>query len=460
MTAAAVAAQAIAWESDASSEGREAIRRCPLRHPLRASCTDMDGYSCSMCEHTFSRGTLLYSCRPCDFDVCEACSSKKIAPNDHDESKPCRSACASDRSSRQGEGESLYSEPTDCSSAPDNVGFSACLAVERPTGMAAHAEFAGDGRGLVHVAEADALTSIVEEEVHRAMTDEPPAVVPPSKDTAFFSEALDGAREPRTAAPRFSPRLASVLDRVAAAAASVAAAAAPAAEGLSSVMDRVAPNVLERTCSGREAPPWLDAPRAPEPREASPREVACREISTQTAPALPPPECLDFSAPGPVPSAPAWPAQWRQALPAWPLAPRYVGDRRIRPVPPVWPTGAPPEGPRRSPHRRSRHASRRRPREPLSARSAPEEAPLSARTEEGRPLSARSLGVEQPVVRAPPWGGGPARMSPRSPGEGRAQPEGREPSQGRREAAASARLREAPNAQRQVPWAFGRSSKT
>lgn len=48
---------------------------CPLGHALEAFQTSAEGWSCSVCARVLEKNNTLYGCRPCDFDVCDQCSS-------------------------------------------------------------------------------------------------------------------------------------------------------------------------------------------------------------------------------------------------------------------------------------------------------------------------------------------------------------------------------------------------
>jgi len=507
MTAAAVAAQAIAWESDASPEEQKAVDcSCPAGHALLASWTDLEGYSCSACAQAFPQGTLLHGCRRCDFDLCAACLRRRASPLLGSD-RPCRSRCAPDRSSRQGgEGDASLTQQ------PERT--EAVVAERPPASLAGKASGAFLREAVVAIPAvevADALTSIVEEEVvHRAMTDEPPALVPPSKETAFFSEARGGrwiasdappTRWGAAVARMLGTRLAGaagVLDRVATAAAA-AARAGPLADEVGAALP---PDIVGDPSSLRKESPSATS--------------ACREISTQTAPeepavaspsslaacfeahrhAVDQPEHLRQ----PVP--PLWvPGGWgaaRLGRPA-PMAdgpygamrgyPLYASaDRRIRPVPPVWqatsaaatsavPSNAlpGPRGPRQGSRGRRRAATHEM---PLSARSAPSRhrsRPDEEGAEEGRwPLSARSNSsaaqpstrsatvVETPTVDPPPWGGGPAlsARSARSPTEDESRAATSERSALSEHGVTAAERPEASTKpQRRGPWAMRRLSR-
>ncbi len=50
---------------------------CPRNHPLKQVTTSIDGYRCNRCGNSsgpLPRGTLMYSCRSCDYDICRSCN--------------------------------------------------------------------------------------------------------------------------------------------------------------------------------------------------------------------------------------------------------------------------------------------------------------------------------------------------------------------------------------------------
>ena len=57
---------------------------CPSKHPLRPVTTSVDGYRCNRCGGSsgpLPRGTIMYSCRSCDYDICCNCNdSFKTGP--------------------------------------------------------------------------------------------------------------------------------------------------------------------------------------------------------------------------------------------------------------------------------------------------------------------------------------------------------------------------------------------
>lgn len=46
---------------------------CENGHKLKEFSTPADGYSCNVCEECYSKGTVMYGCRVCDFDKCANC---------------------------------------------------------------------------------------------------------------------------------------------------------------------------------------------------------------------------------------------------------------------------------------------------------------------------------------------------------------------------------------------------
>mmetsp|Transcript_91160 Transcript_91160/g.256990 ORF Transcript_91160/g.256990 Transcript_91160/m.256990 type:complete len:417 (+) Transcript_91160:466-1716(+) len=57
------------------SETKEALKKCPKNHDLKAFKPPVEGYTCSRCKTSYPKGASFFSCRPCDYDVCETCSS-------------------------------------------------------------------------------------------------------------------------------------------------------------------------------------------------------------------------------------------------------------------------------------------------------------------------------------------------------------------------------------------------
>lgn len=50
---------------------------CPQGHPLGAAKTREDGWVCNICEARVPTGTLLWGCRICDHDKCQACCGRQ-----------------------------------------------------------------------------------------------------------------------------------------------------------------------------------------------------------------------------------------------------------------------------------------------------------------------------------------------------------------------------------------------
>eukprot|EP01083_Nonionella_stella_P170556 580666_1 len=61
---------------------------CPGKHGLKKFETENDGFGCDLCSKKVSRGTPLFGCRECNFDVCLDC--KPEASIDDEEPKPKR----------------------------------------------------------------------------------------------------------------------------------------------------------------------------------------------------------------------------------------------------------------------------------------------------------------------------------------------------------------------------------
>lgn len=53
---------------------------CPAGHHLNKEDTPEDGWSCSECHTVFPKGSKLYGCRECDYDVCIKCFCTKLQP--------------------------------------------------------------------------------------------------------------------------------------------------------------------------------------------------------------------------------------------------------------------------------------------------------------------------------------------------------------------------------------------
>jgi hypothetical protein len=54
---------------------------CPNQHQLSRFVAPHSNFVCNVCEHRQPSHTVLFSCRPCDFDVCNTCMNKRL----HDE---------------------------------------------------------------------------------------------------------------------------------------------------------------------------------------------------------------------------------------------------------------------------------------------------------------------------------------------------------------------------------------
>ena len=52
--------------------------KCPSGHDLLPYETPEDDFLCSVCECEFSMGTILYGCRPCDYDLCRECLAHTV----------------------------------------------------------------------------------------------------------------------------------------------------------------------------------------------------------------------------------------------------------------------------------------------------------------------------------------------------------------------------------------------
>eukprot|EP01084_Bolivina_argentea_P157969 275234_1 len=50
---------------------------CPGKHGLKKYKTPEDEWGCDVCQTEMSKGTVLYGCRICDFDVCSSCLKTK-----------------------------------------------------------------------------------------------------------------------------------------------------------------------------------------------------------------------------------------------------------------------------------------------------------------------------------------------------------------------------------------------
>eukprot|EP00928_Gymnodinium_smaydae_P059595 TRINITY_DN4298_c0_g1_i1.p1 TRINITY_DN4298_c0_g1~~TRINITY_DN4298_c0_g1_i1.p1 ORF type:complete len:1017 (-),score=123.88 TRINITY_DN4298_c0_g1_i1:34-3084(-) len=58
------------------SQASDAMTRCPMGHGMQLFTTPAADFSCNMCSSKFPKGSMLWSCRPCDFDMCVQCSKQ------------------------------------------------------------------------------------------------------------------------------------------------------------------------------------------------------------------------------------------------------------------------------------------------------------------------------------------------------------------------------------------------
>lgn len=54
-----------------------AQQTCPAGHTLEQTITPQDGYSCNACQDILPKGTVMGSCRKCNFDMCPSCREKQ-----------------------------------------------------------------------------------------------------------------------------------------------------------------------------------------------------------------------------------------------------------------------------------------------------------------------------------------------------------------------------------------------
>src|SRR5205085_930635 len=54
--------------------------RCPNQHVLTTSNTPDDTWYCNDCDEYQETNTPLYSCQPCDFDLCTNCMNIRLSP--------------------------------------------------------------------------------------------------------------------------------------------------------------------------------------------------------------------------------------------------------------------------------------------------------------------------------------------------------------------------------------------
>jgi len=66
------------WDQGAPPGGEASMSvpfiHCHKNHLTKMFVSDMDGYGCNECGGTKDEGTTFYSCRICDFDVCDTCA--------------------------------------------------------------------------------------------------------------------------------------------------------------------------------------------------------------------------------------------------------------------------------------------------------------------------------------------------------------------------------------------------
>ena len=48
-------------------------KHCPRNHPLTIEATDDETYYCNLCLASYPEGTMMYSCRQCNYDECFHC---------------------------------------------------------------------------------------------------------------------------------------------------------------------------------------------------------------------------------------------------------------------------------------------------------------------------------------------------------------------------------------------------
>merc|ERR1712130_36169 len=56
------------------------VVNCAGKHGLVKFPTPQDGWYCSKCDYEFPKGTMLYGCRKCDYDLCAKCNGNNV-PN-------------------------------------------------------------------------------------------------------------------------------------------------------------------------------------------------------------------------------------------------------------------------------------------------------------------------------------------------------------------------------------------
>merc|ERR1719375_2331350 len=83
-------------------------KRCPQKHRLTYFATDRYGFSCEICHLILPKGTLMWGCRKCDWDICDAhCVSANQLASDATRSIYCSCSAIDD-----------YVEPDSLFSAP------------------------------------------------------------------------------------------------------------------------------------------------------------------------------------------------------------------------------------------------------------------------------------------------------------------------------------------------------
>lgn len=60
-------------QAQASASSSDSDTFCPAGHTMRIFETDQDGWSCSRCQSTKLRGSQMYGCRQCNYDLCISC---------------------------------------------------------------------------------------------------------------------------------------------------------------------------------------------------------------------------------------------------------------------------------------------------------------------------------------------------------------------------------------------------
>lgn len=68
------------WKAQLPEDLRaKVVTKCPQGHELQTFATLADTYPCSVCRKKLSRGSAMFGCRRCSYDVCGECFQRVTA---------------------------------------------------------------------------------------------------------------------------------------------------------------------------------------------------------------------------------------------------------------------------------------------------------------------------------------------------------------------------------------------